>query len=43
MLQPLNVIFLHAPAEDDGTMLQELEYGLSNTFRAFCKASRRRR
>ena len=37
MIQPLHVIYLHAPAEDDETALTEMEYGLSDAFRAFCK------
>ena len=37
MLQPLHVIYLHAPAPDDATVLPEMEYGLSDAFRAFCK------
>ena len=30
MIQPLHVIYLHAPAEDDATALPEMEYGLSD-------------
>ncbi|MBR4188938.1 MAG: aminotransferase class I/II-fold pyridoxal phosphate-dependent enzyme [Kiritimatiellae bacterium] len=37
MLQPLHVVYLHAPADDDGAVLPEMEYGLSDAFRAFCK------
>lgn len=37
MIQPLHVIYLHAPAPDDATALSEMEYGLSDAFRAFCK------
>ena len=37
MIQPLHVIYLHEPAADDAVVLPEMEYGLSDAFRAFCK------
>ncbi len=37
MITPLTVIYLHSPSPDDATVLPEMEYGLSDAFRAFCK------
>ena len=37
MIQPLTVVYLHSPAADDGDMLPEVEYGLSDAFRSFCR------
>lgn len=37
MIQPLTVIYLHTPEADDDTILTEMEYGLSDAFRTFCR------
>ena len=37
MTHPLNIIYLHSPAPDDATVLPEMEYGLSDAFRSFCR------
>ena len=37
MAHPLNVIYLHSPSPDDASLLPEIEYGLSDAFRSFCR------
>lgn len=37
MIQPLTVIYLHTPEADDEAILTEMEYGLSDAFRVFCR------
>ena len=37
MIQPLTVVYLHTPSEEDATLLQDMEYGLSDAFRVFCR------
>lgn len=37
MIQPLTVIYLHSPDSEDGTILSDMEYGLSDAFRTFCR------
>ena len=37
MSHPLNVIYLHSPSNDDAETLPEIEYGLSDAFRSFCR------
>ena len=37
MIQPLTVVYLHTPSDEDATILQDMEYGLSDAFRAFCR------
>lgn len=37
MIQPLTVVYLHTPSENDETILPEMEYGLSDAFRSFCR------
>ena len=37
MIQPLTVVYLHTPSDEDATLLQDMEYGLSDAFRAFCR------
>lgn len=37
MPHPLNIIYLHSPSPDDGAILTEMEYGLSDAFRSFCR------
>lgn len=37
MIHPLTVIYLHTPCNNDDEMLPKMEYGLSDTFRLFCR------
>ena len=37
MTHPLTVVYLHSPAADDAAVLPEMEYGLSDAFRSFCR------
>ena len=37
MIQPLTVVYLHTPAPDDASVLPDMEYGLSDAFRSFCR------
>ncbi len=37
MTSPLTVVYLHTPAPDDDAVLPEMEYGLSDAFRIFCR------
>ena len=37
MIQSLSVVYLHVPGADDRRQLQEMEYGLTEVFHAFCR------
>ena len=37
MIQPLTVVYLHSPSPDDKNVLPDMEYGLSDVFRSFCR------
>ncbi len=37
MTHPLTVVYLHSPSPDDAALLPEMEYGLSDAFRTFCR------
>ncbi len=37
MLQPLTVIYLHSPSDEDKDFLSEMAYGMSDIFRSFCR------
>ncbi len=37
MLHPLTVIYLHKPNPGDNDFLSEMEYGISDVFRSFCR------
>ena len=37
MITPLTVVYLHTPSPADSDVLPDMEYGLSDAFRAFCK------